>query len=552
MDARIFPVASAGPGDSRRFFARPPAAALAIALLAALLHMLPIWRAQATTPTGWTFTGNVSDSPDYMQYRVWERQAPDEGAIVTNKLTTEPHSAYLPVFFYWAVGTLARATGAQPEFVFAYAGALLALLLALLVFLTLRWFAPSPAATWWTFLAVMFGGGLGAHLKLVARELAGSGPPGQGLLARALEAAPVFESYRSHYVVKTLFDTHFLLIWLLTLGAVLAHYFALRRTTPARLLALALLCAATTLIHVYEGPLLLGIAAAVTALCLYRRVAVRSALATFGAGAAGVAASLTLLLLLQRSSGLPIPAWSPPNVLLSSVLLAYPIAWLVIAPGIVRYLSDAALDELFLCGWALGCTAMTLSSPYYPYADRGPMTLQVPLYAIAGAIWFARRGRVPLGAALVALAALGATPLLVIQHQWRAARFDPGLPSMFMDAEHRAAVALLAGRASARDVLLCDYRDYRWLAPEYPGLCYHGHFFLTVDFERKSAEVERFFAAPPGEQEAFLRRERIRFLYVNASREPQRFERLAGAARLWQSSDGALFEFAPDAAPAPR
>ena len=43
---------------------------LGIAILVALLHMIPFWHAQAQTPPGYVFSGNLSNSPDLMQYRV--------------------------------------------------------------------------------------------------------------------------------------------------------------------------------------------------------------------------------------------------------------------------------------------------------------------------------------------------------------------------------------------------------------------------------------------------------------------------------------------------
>ena len=52
---------------------------LGIAILVGLLHMMPFWHAQAQTPTGYVFTGNINNSPDLMQYRVWSRQAIDFG-----------------------------------------------------------------------------------------------------------------------------------------------------------------------------------------------------------------------------------------------------------------------------------------------------------------------------------------------------------------------------------------------------------------------------------------------------------------------------------------
>jgi len=56
-----------------------------------------------------------------------------------------------------------------------------------------------------------------------------------------------------------------------------------------------------------------------------------------------------------------------------------------------------------------------------------------------------------------------------------------------MSIEHREIVDLLRHRASPKDVLIVDKSevpwktDDLWLAPEYPGKLYCGHFFLTAD-----------------------------------------------------------------------
>src|SRR5688572_13832707 len=237
-----------------------------VALVAALLHMAPFWHAQVNTREGWTFTGNLTISPDYMQYRVWERQAQREGPVITNRFTTEPNAKHLPVFFYWGVGTVSRWTSVRPEFVYAYAGAGLAIALTLMVFATVRRFMPDPTHQWWTFLAIMGGGGLGAYLNFasaapVLNEL--------GVVRRfivdPIAIAPTFEDYRSHYVFRTLYDTHFLFIWIVMLGAVLALHSAFVRFTPGRAAVVAALFAALTVLHVYEGIVLVAIAAGVLA-----------------------------------------------------------------------------------------------------------------------------------------------------------------------------------------------------------------------------------------------------------------------------------------------
>ena len=132
-----------------------------------MLHMLPFWHAQWSTQPGYEFTGNLTISPDYMQYRVWERLAVREGPIVSNTFTVEPNRPHLPVLFYWAVGHTAGVLGVAPEFVYAYSGAVFAVVLALLIWVFVRRYLADEVMRWWVFVAIMFGGGLGGYFKLL-------------------------------------------------------------------------------------------------------------------------------------------------------------------------------------------------------------------------------------------------------------------------------------------------------------------------------------------------------------------------------------------------
>ncbi|MDQ6669384.1 MAG: hypothetical protein M3069_01230, partial [Chloroflexota bacterium] len=81
------------------FLGRLPAAVFVVAALAGLLHIAPVWRAQTQVPAGWTFTGNLTISPDYMQYRVWERLSQLSGILVADTFTSEPNQPHLLVPF---------------------------------------------------------------------------------------------------------------------------------------------------------------------------------------------------------------------------------------------------------------------------------------------------------------------------------------------------------------------------------------------------------------------------------------------------------------------
>ena len=116
------------------FLSRLPFWVFVVALLAAILHIAPYWRAQSQVQPGWSFTGNLHVSPDFMQYRVWARQTQNTGILVDNKFTSEPNKPYLPVVCYYIVGQIAHWTKMSPEVVFAYAGSLFAFCLTILLF----------------------------------------------------------------------------------------------------------------------------------------------------------------------------------------------------------------------------------------------------------------------------------------------------------------------------------------------------------------------------------------------------------------------------------
>ncbi|MEQ1858251.1 MAG: hypothetical protein ABL963_17500, partial [Longimicrobiales bacterium] len=370
------------------------------ALAAALLHMVPYWHAAAVAEPGWTFTGTIHSSPDFVQYRSWPRQSMAEGPIVTDRFTSEANAKHLPVFFYWGIGVASRVSGVSPEWVFAYSGAVFAGLLTVLIVGLVRTFVPTRNHAWWIVGAIMLGGGMGAHAKL-AKAVATLSGGGAALVADAearISGGGVtwmwFEDYRGHYVFSTLFDTHFLLIWSATLAAVLTYWLALKSESARSVSVAALAFAFATIIHVYEGVTLLAIVACVTLLWWAKRLPMRRPLIIAFTLTVTVGVCLLGLVALQRGSGLPIPGWRALTIPLTILVLAYPLAWALIAWGGMDSWRNAASQEVFLWGWLLGCVGVTLSGPFYPYPDRGTMTLQVVITLIAGLIWFARRDRV--------------------------------------------------------------------------------------------------------------------------------------------------------------
>jgi hypothetical protein len=532
----------------RRFLSSIPVWVWVVGLLLGVMHMAPYWRMASETPAGWHFTGNLSSSPDYMQYRVWSRQTQQEGVFVTNRFTTEPNGRHLPVPLYYAIGQLSGLTGAAPEWVYAWVGAVIAIVFAVVLFAIVQHFLPDKRAQRWVYGALLLGGGLGGILKFMQESsfiqnnyLLGSlflepltGP------ARAVP----FEEYRGNYIVQAIFDSHFLIYWLATALVVMALYAALQRPTPARISVAALSFAFGTFLHIYEGITLLGILAGVTVACLFKRIPRRPLLLTAAACAAGVFLCMFALAVVYKLSGPRPPSWRGVNVDFPILVMAYPLAFGIIAWGISRYWRDAGFDGAFLLGWALGCLAQILSGPFFPHPARGTMSLQIPLFVMAGAIFFSRRRTIgPLGIAVLVLT-MGSTTIWTLKTQYERTDFDGETHKWITDA-HVAMIGKLRELANPSDVLIADEESLRWLAPEYPGRHYAGHFFLTVDYDQKAAALQAFYiGTDPTKQEEFLRSNNIRFVYVSAAREPARFEALQGLRVVQREPFGTLFEFA--------
>jgi hypothetical protein len=536
-------------GKRATFFAPIPGAVWAVAILAALLHIAPYWLAQSRTPAGWTFTGNIHDSIDFIQYRQWMRQSQSSGVFVDDRFTGEPNRPHLPVLLYYVLGRIARIGGWTPELVMAYAGCVFAVALTVLLFMTVRHFMADRYRTLWVFAVIVAGGGLGTHYKLLARFQAVR----NNLITRRLFVEPiwdpnvlVFEDYRGHYVFTTFFDTHYLFTWLPTLAALMCFYFALRHASFARITAAALLFSLTTFVHIYEAPLLAAIAALTALLCRRKGLLRQRQWMVIAAVSTAALGTIAVLFAIQRASGIPFPSWREVNIAASMLFIAYPIAWIVIAGGLASYWRGAELQDCFLLSWAGACTAMTLSGPFYPYPDRGTMTLQVPIYIIAGLIYFRRHTRVAPLATLAAIAILAPMPIWAMLRWEPYLRFSSSSSFMFTSAEHRRVLNTLSNLARPSDVLVAEQQDVRWLAPEYRGRHYCAHFFLTVNFEKKKAEMTEFFADPAAHV-AFLKHG-VRFLFAPAARDPERFAAIPGMMRLRSENIGTLFEYIPSAA----
>lgn len=558
-DASATLSADAGPGRAAGLRRRYPIALLLVAMAAALFHMVPFWIAQTQTPQGWEFTGVLSGSPDALQYRMLTDRSQEVGPIVDNRLTTEPNEPHVVMLFYWGIGKLAGWLDVGAGFVYEYAGALFAFVLVLGLFRVADHFMGSRYQTWWVFLATLIGGGLGAHILFLngIDRLRGIGPF-RLVVTDALQIATLFEQYRNHYIFSTLLDSHFLFFLLMALGAVMAYYAAVARFSVARLMLATFMFGAVTVLHIYDGVTLVAITGGVVFVLWLKRLPVRPALLTGIASAGAVGAAILWQLLLYERSGLEIPTWRAQSILFIELALAYALAWALIAWGLGRYWRTAGLKECFLLGWALGCTLLTLSGPFYPYPDRGNLTLQIPLFIIAGAIYFAWRPRVSAKHALIAVAILAVGPLWRTPRRLDLVTFaeqprNAPRSYMWLSPDHQALVGALRANAGEHDVLIVDktrpgyMTDDLWLTLGYPGLLYAGHYAVTPEFERKRAELTEFYtAADASAAREFLERERITFVYVAAGQDAARFAGIPGLHPLVSNTAGTLFRYSPE------
>ena len=496
-----------------------------------------------------------------MQYRVWTRKSQETGFLVDNTFTSEPNKPHLPVFYYYFIGKMSTLTGLTPEWIIAYAGSMFNFAFTILLFFLVHHFMKSNYQTWWVFGCLMLGGGLGSHLGILSKfeVLKQNFLIGRTLIEGA-QNAMLWESYRGAYIVITLFDAHYLLFWLLATASVFALYFTLRNFDPWRLGLTVFLFSLNTFLHIYEGVTLIAIAASIVFLGWCKKQMGRSALITLVVCSVVTTLIIIWQVLLYKNSGLALPTWRSPDILLMSFLIAYPLAWGLIGWGFNRYWRKAGFDEIFLLGWIFGCSLITLSAPFYPYPDRGFTTLQIPVYIVAGTIYFQRFSRVNWVGILITIALLGVTPLRVLKWQLNNSSFNASKYHSFIHKNHQEIINILQNRAQKNDLLIVDkskepiLTDDLWLAPNYPGKLYCGHFFLTPDYEQKCQRINQFFHdSTLQEKEAFLRDYQIRFIYVETKnrwsgktinrKSLQQIEQVPGLKLLVSNEIGALFEY---------
>ncbi len=319
----------------RRLPLRAPALVWVAAVAAGLIHMAPYWRAAVVTQPGYTFTWNLSVNPDFMQYRVWLRQTQDEGVVVSNRFTLESNNRHLPVLLYYAVGRTAKLLDARAEVVYAYAGALFAMVLVWLVWLAVCAFLPPGRLAKWTFAAILAGGGLSGYFTMVQEyERLHSLPLVSSLILEHLRNGVLlgpFEGYRDGYVISAILDTHNGLYWSLVTGAMLVLYRCAQGGRAVWIAGAAAFFALTTLIHVHQAVPLLAMSGGAVGLCTVRGLPVRRGVGILLAVWAATIAALLTIAWLVRMSGLEAPIRPRMPAYFVTLLIAFPLTAAVAA-----------------------------------------------------------------------------------------------------------------------------------------------------------------------------------------------------------------------------
>lgn len=525
-----------------------PATVIAAAVLAALIHTVPLVTAAMTVPEGWRATGIHQSSPDIMQYRQWFRQTQIEGPVISNRLTSEPHQPYMLVLYAWAIGKAASWVGTTPELVYQYSGCLFAFLLVIVIYRLIEVFVGDARQRLWILGAIMVGGGLGGYLKAVMRfESIRSISAVDRFLWQPFMEWNIFEDYRGQFVFSTLFDSHFLLAWLCTSASVLLLYRAIAAPSGARLAAAAAMAFFTGAVHLHSGLSVVIIGAGIVWMCWIGRQYLREAIVAATVASAAAVAGVGLQALLIGPGGLPTPPWEAHPILPLNLFLAYTLQWIAATWALTRLWPKPSLGTCVLTGWVVGCLIYTFSAPVWPYPDRGTMTLLIPITILGGLGYFSVSPRPTLRALAVAAAFMLVTPVWTLAFNVNTSRFGPELNAKFVNADHDAIVAAAKATAGPNDLLLADETSLLWLAPEYPGVNYCAHFFLTVDYERKQREVTQFLApaATPDAQAAFLREHDVRYLFVPTRLMPARFRDLPGLSVVIENGVGVLFAREP-------
>jgi len=434
------------------------------------------------------FSGMSTNIPDEASYLMWSRQHAQGHFLVSNHMTTEPHSRILPNPAWLTVGLVARVTGEPVIVSYHVVRALFAFIYLMLLWELLLRIMPerNAARVAWTIIAV--GGGLG-WLKL-----AGLAIPSADWITE-LWSWPSMLHY-PHFALALALVTGFFLLWL----------DILKKGGRIRALAGGLVLTLLALVHPYTA---ITVVAALVLHFLFNMW--RLARASRGK-------ELPQGLLTKASPGLPwvllgavpgfaalvvqtllnpmVAKWASQNVMTSpppwEYMFGFGFVGIAAAACFVRFVrgqSKPSEIHVLFVAWTLIAMILAYADPIVPFARRcvEGIHLAIVVLAVTWAFDLPRRARI--GCLAVLLVTTLPSPLMHIYQEVRAD--NPG----YVVGDHDRMID--AVRTYVRDGnVLADPRSSLFIAADTDAAVFVGHHEVTADFVDKAKQVHRFLESP--------------------------------------------------------
>lgn len=494
------------------------ATALAIIVITAVP---PVYGWAMAERGGKAWTGRQFLSPaDATVYLSYIDQAKSGAVLFEDLYTTEP----VPMPFnplWYGIGRFAAIFGLSPIAAFHAARLLLIFPLAAIAYLFVAYFLRERRHRLAAFLLLMFGSGLGSFAAPFLPEI----PPGLGTYRWPID----FWVGEANLFMTMTYSPHFVASWALWLVSALVLAASFERRSALGAAAAGVLAFALFSFHPYHAPVLYALGAAWCAAAAVRqgfRAAPWAQLAIFGAVSAPPLAYHYALANLDAHAvahALTNHTLTPPVFFVIVGLGAISLLWI---PGIRAASRSGAIAPkkiVMLAAWIVVQAAL-LYAPVR-FQRRFLQGLQFPMAVLAVPFLFAAYARltssgrlakryVQVGA-VYALAAvfLISTGLAATRNAALYADTSDRVP--YVEASEARAARWLRETAPTDAVILSTPGAGNLLVPWSGRRVYAGHWSETIDIERKTLEIIRFYAkADDAERAAFAASRGITHVYV--------------------------------------
>jgi hypothetical protein len=493
-------------------------------LAAPLMSLVPtLGGYMAASPPERNFLGFRHLTTDFLQYASFIDQARESGSpLMKNRLTGEPQAGRYVLLYLWLAGLESKLTGLG----IPAAWHLLQFLVGAL-FLAVSWrllgrLLPEPSPRLTAFLLVCFGGGLEWIPWLMGSGGGDPSAPGSQWLAFWNWSTFGSLTVPPWIAAQLLFLT--ILLTLLNLS----H--SPRRPPVLQRLLLFVLTPVVWLVHPYTGVFTYAFlfavpfTAAIADLLRLRRPDGSFLRDRLSLVAPGLLSLLPMAVFLLWVRADPVYAATTKHLLDWRVVFPlglWPLTYgLILIPacvGLWRVARDTGLRRELLLAWVVIAALLSQNPWLAGYKFQFLLHLPLCILAARGVVWLAAEIRWcatlwrwrSLRVALFLVVA--AWPLIVPFKDLASARNEPEL---FASQGQLEALAYL--RDQPDGTVLATYRNARLVAWHGGHVTWAGHWFLTLDYERKQLEIVRFFSpnTPDEWKRGFLGREGIEYLFL--------------------------------------